>query len=294
MGEKENSNVRRKDQEINQLTLTVMDSDVTAITICWFSTFITPKIYVIAPLRWWYNLFIHFYIVFIIHKLWGSNARRRPDFFNTIAIVRVRQYPLELLKSDHNCKASANLATKPSPIPRFTPGPRTGQGGEQKRSPFSSPPDSVLPGSISSASLEDLFTGGGGDSERNPFGFSPLGFPSDFGASSVGEPWAEVEMGGRAICSRFFSVGVFFSSTNKDLRADRMPDSFGSSSRIPVSVHLGWIMRREGLEEGCESTCLLRIQVSTVLWYCRHLRVVAASTLLYHFAIVKFAFLLSS
>jgi hypothetical protein len=67
----------------------------------------------------------------------------------------------------------------------------------------------VLPGSISSASLEDLFTGGGGDSERNPFGFSPLGSPSDFGASSVGEPWAEVEMGGRAICSRFFSVGVF-------------------------------------------------------------------------------------
>jgi hypothetical protein len=34
MGEKENSNVRRKDKEINQLTLTVMDSDVTAITIC--------------------------------------------------------------------------------------------------------------------------------------------------------------------------------------------------------------------------------------------------------------------
>jgi hypothetical protein len=68
----------------------------------------------------------------------------------------------------------------------------------------------VLPWSISSASLEDLFTGGGGDSERIPFGFSPLGFPSDFGASSVGEPWAEVEMGGRAICSRFFSVVFFF------------------------------------------------------------------------------------
>ena len=184
-------------------------------------------------------------------------------------------------------KTPGNLATKSSPF----------LSSKKKSSPFLAGPraktDTHSPqfsrfavAWIGSLHLGEYTRGG-------RFSAQSLGFPYQFFhriSLLLTEPrkkcWPAMgggEDGGSCnLLQVLFGRGAF-SFVNKDFRADRTPAPFRSSFHIFGHNSFGLDYAEE-----CEFICL---SACIVLWYCRHLRVVAASSLPYHFSIVKFALL---